>query len=184
MAELTFSDVSRVLQADFETGKLFWRHRTPDMFPCDSNPESQCASWNTKYAGKPAFTANSHGYRAGTIFDRMHLAHRVLWLLHTGFWPEEDIDHVNGNRSDNRIENLRSVPHVENQKNMCRGIRNKSGVVGVCWCGQINRWRANIRVAGSLMHLGYFAVFDDAVSVRKAAEVQYGFHVNHGKAAA
>lgn len=113
------------------------------------------------------------------IGGQKHQAHRVIWALVYGAWPVNHIDHVDGNGLNNRIENLRDVVPGENAKNRKRYDRNSSGVSGVSW--RYNKWVARIRVNGSLIHLGSFAEFSDAVDARKTAEAKYGFHVNHGQ---
>ena len=91
------------------------------------------------------------------------------------------IDHENGDRSDNRIANLRDVPPSENMRNVKRHITNTSGHVGVFWYKPRNKWVARITVNYTLHHLGYFTDIADAIAARKAAEIFYGFHKNHGR---
>jgi len=104
------------------------------------------------------------------------MAHRVAWALHYGEWPKHEIDHINGNKRDNRIQNLRDVPHLLNQRN--RGLRadNTSGADGVSWM-KAGFWR--VTVAGK--YLGIFKDFEAAVAARKSAEQAHGYHVNHGR---
>lgn len=181
MTDLTFESVALLLQYNPETGKLFWKPRPVDMF----KSERDAKIWNTRYSGKEAFTCDDgHGYRQGNIHNRKYQAHRVIWLLHTGAWPAEQIDHVSGDRADNRIENLRPVSHAENGKNKRKPSSNTSGVVGVFWHKVHRKWLAKIMVNGRHKHLGLFGCFNDAVAARKAAEREMGFHPNHGKACA
>lgn len=109
--------------------------------------------------------------------------HRIAWALHHGCWPDDQIDHINGNPEDNRIANLRAVSNAENQRNARRKCTNTSGVTGVSWHSRDHVWHANIREKGRLLYLGSFDSFDEAVAVRKAAEHEYGYHENHGRAA-
>lgn len=173
VAKLTFAQVSKILKPDFEAGKLFWLPRERWSF-------HTIDTWNTRFAGKEAFTADSNGYRIGTIFGRNYPAHRVLWLLHTKRWPK-NIDHINGDRADNRLVNLRSVSHAENMKNRWQSKRNTSGVTGVHWLAKNRKWAATIGTEGQLVYLGCFTDIADAVTARKAAEAKYGFHENHGR---
>lgn len=183
--DLTYSDVSRLLRADFETGKLFWLPRTPDLFSGAAwSDEHSCNNWNAAHAGQEAFTAlDGYGYLHGRIFDRPYKAHRIIWLLHTGDWPAMHLDHINGNRADNSIANLRAVTRTENMMNTRIRSDNTSGVVGVCWDGSRGKWLATICVARKYRHLGRFDDLDEAIAVRKAAEIEMGFHPNHGRAA-
>ena len=99
--------------------------------PCDQ-PEAKAKRWNKKYVGKPALTAkNKNGYHQGAIFGRQISAHTVVWAWVHGDWPEHEIDHINGKRHDNRIENLRDVTHAVNTRNASLPRKNKFGVSGV-----------------------------------------------------
>lgn len=173
----------KLLRYEPDTGKLFWRERTVDMFfHNDRGASWACSNWNSKHAGKEAFTAyNGDGYKNGCIFGNKYRAHRVIWAIFYGEWPRLDIDHINGVKTDNRIINLRSVSHFENSRNKTMQKNNSSGVMGVSWHKTRKRWSANIRVYGKLKNLGYFESKDDAILARKLAEVEYGFHKNHGK---
>lgn len=177
MVDRNFADFDALLKCDPVAGKLFWKSRPRSSFPS----EASWRTWNTRYAGKEALASQSPtGYCTGTLFGKTQKAHRVVWLLHYGSWPESELDHINGVRSDNRIENLRAVSHAENQRNMRRPSTNTSGVVGVCWAKREGKWKAQIKRAGKNIDVGYFASFDDAVAARKFAEAKLGFHLNHG----
>jgi hypothetical protein len=118
------------------------------------------------------------------IFEgKKYQAHRVAWLLQTGSWPKGFIDHINGVRDDNRIENLRDVSSRENQMNSKMNSRNTSGVVGVVWRWKTKTWEASIKVFGKRIHLGNYADISHAAAARKSAEKEHGFHPNHGRAA-
>lgn len=123
--------------------------------------------------------ANTKRYRIITVEGNMSGAHRMAWLYMTGELPEE-VDHINGDGTDNRWENLRAADRLSNQKNMRKSTRNTSGVVGVHWHNARSKWAAGIVADGKHYHLGLFADFDEAVTARKEAEVLHGFHPNHG----
>ena len=179
----TPEELRKLLRYEPDTGKLFWRERTPDMFEDGKqSADTACRQWNTRRAGKEAFTTDSGtGYRQGRIFTRAYLAHRVIWAMAHNEWPEEQIDHINGVRDDNRIENLRSVSNSENSKNQKLSSANTSGHMGVYWLPKTRKWLAQIKVNGRGLHLGHYTEKDDAVAARKAAEAKYGFHENHGR---
>ena len=92
-----------------------------------------------------------------------------------------EIDHINGIPSDNRISNLREVSHAQNMQNAKMRADNKSGVTGVSWCKQSEKWIAYICFLGEMETLGRFDVKMEAVRHRREAEERYGFHKNHGK---
>tara|TARA_R100000951_G_scaffold90032_1_gene78150 strand:- start:4650 stop:5132 length:483 start_codon:yes stop_codon:yes gene_type:complete len=125
---------------------------------------------------------NSNGYRVVWISGVLYKAHRICWKLYHGGCPSDQIDHINGDRGDNRIENLRVVTHQENCKNQKQHSDSTSGVTGVSWKNRDRRWVAQIRVEGKNKHLGYFTDKIDAIYSRYYAEQDYGFHKNHGRA--
>lgn len=161
--------VRQRLRYDPDTGKLYWRAH-----------ESMRASWNSRWAGQEAGTVKDNGYLVLAIDRRLIRAHRVVWALHHGAWPADDIDHINHDRLDNRVENLREVGRKTNCRNASQSKRNTSGRTGVGWCKLQNRWRSQISPDGRCLYLGHFDRFEDAVAARAAAEKRFGFHKNHG----
>ena len=123
----------------------------------------------------------SNGYRRLQLHGIAYSVHRTIWLLHYGSPPSGQIDHINHDRLDNRIENMRDVTNQENQRNRKVGIANKSGVIGVSWHSRDMTWGARITVDGVVRRLGSFGGFFDAVCARKSAELRAGFHENHGR---
>lgn len=158
------------LTLDPDTGRLTWRE----------NPLAKNC-WNARWVGREAFTASFKGYRTGRIDGKQYLAHRMVWALHHGVWPTGQIDHINGDRGDNRVTNLRVVSNTQNARNATLSKSNKSGVTGVWWDARRNYWCAEIKVNRRKIHLGYFSTLEEAATVRKQAEARYGFHANHGK---
>ncbi len=127
-------------------------------------------------AGTRAGSLNKAGY-VNIFFDgRQYSGHRLAWLLSYGDWPEEEVDHINRDRSDNRLINLRSVNRYLNCANMGMRKANTSGYKNVHWDQRRNKWLAHIRRRGHLKHLGYFEDIQDAVKaveqymVREAPE--------------
>jgi hypothetical protein len=191
MLEHMFDDEGRptpellreLLKYDPDTGKLFWLPRGVHLFTDGLQSAAHaCKRWNARNAGKAALTtATRHGYYYGSVFNTHCRAHRVIWAIVHGEWPQDQIDHINGNPSDNRILNLRSVTHRENHKNRGLSTRNTSGRLGVRWEASRSKWQARIGVEGREKFLGSFDSFEEASAARKAAEVKYGFHKNHGR---
>ncbi len=162
----------------FDGQHYFWKPRPRSMFVSDRS----YGHWNAEFAGKQTMLSPpSNDYAMITIREKNYQAHRVIWAFHYGEWPIGCIDHINGDKTDNRLCNLRVTSHAENMKNQKRRSTNTSGVTGVCWSKKDKRWVASIKVDGRSKHLGSFAVFDAAVSARKLAETNYGYHPNHGR---
>lgn len=106
------------------------------------------------------------GYRRVSLFGQRFLAHRLAWFYVHGKWPEKHIDHINGIRGDNRIENLREADDRLNLENLRKAkSTNKSGFLGVHLHKQTGRWRARIEVRGKFVHLGLFDTPDEAHGV-------------------
>lgn len=116
-----------MVQYDSESGLLSWRKRPAFLFKGISfSKETDAKRWNTRYATASAFTdACTNGYLGGGILKTAVLAHRVAWVIEYGFWPTQDIDHINRDRRDNRIENLRLVSSRLNALN--RGANKSRG---------------------------------------------------------
>ena len=172
------SVLRQLIDYDPETGALVWRVRDVSFFTDGEKPAiAVMNAWNSRLAGKPALKSKGfNGYFNGSIFGKTYLAHRVAWAIHSGAWPEREIDHINGDRSDNRISNLRSVTSKENSENMAIRSDNKSGAVGVCWNARRSRWVAQVSINGKQKHIGYFKSKDEATQARAKASAEYGYH--------
>ncbi|MCW1985616.1 UNVERIFIED_ORG: hypothetical protein M2348_001348 [Sphingomonas sp. R1F5B] len=171
----------KLLRYDPDTGLLYWRERDESLFrdgPWNS-AFRKCRSWNAKNADKPAFRyRTAEGYHAGAIFGVHVKAHRVIWKMMTGH-DADCIDHIDGDRANNKWCNLRSVSAFENCSNTAVYRSNRLGVAGV----SIDRgkWRARITFERKTIFLGHFDTMEEAVRARKAAERAFGFHPNHGR---
>lgn len=109
--------------------------------------------WHQRLVGKRAGFVNSEGYRSVSIGKSLHLEHRLIWLIVTGGLPIDEIDHIDGDRTNNAWMNLREATRSANQQNLRRAnIDSKSGLLGVVQSGR--RWRAGIKVNGTYIHLG------------------------------
>lgn len=115
------------------------------------------------------------------IFGEKVCAHVVVFALHRGRWPVETIDHINGDRCDNRPVNLRDVPHIQNMRNQPLSRASTTGVTGVSFDRPRQKYEAHITIRGKTIHLGRFSEMGAAVRARKRAEVKHGFHENHGR---
>jgi len=158
-----------------ETGEFIWKERPLSYF---KNTRLGNA-WNAKHANVVAGSKTFYGYTTITIQGQRLLAHRLAWLMTYGEWPDQ-IDHINGKRQDNRIENLRNVTHAENQRNRVIPRANKSGIAGVYWVKTKLIWMTYISHNARDVFLGNFTDFFEACCARKSAEVKYNYHPNHG----
>ena len=120
--------------------------------------------------GDIAGTITNKKYYCISINFKRYQTHRLVWLWHYGYFPENYIDHINRNTFDNKIENLREASNQCNMRNTNNWASNRSGVKGVCWYTQPKRWVAQVYVFGKKHILGYFKDFDEAVYHRLAAE--------------
>lgn len=165
-------NIGELLRADFDAGKLFWLKRSRDLF---ASARSH-STWNARYAGAEALTfLDAYGYLCGRLFNRPIKSHRAIWSLATGEWPEA-IDHINGNRSDNRLVNLRAATAAINNRNSARRSDNISGYTGVCFDVTRGRWL----VTASSRYVGRFDNIGSAIDARAKAVTEQGYHQNHG----
>lgn len=153
------------LRLDHESGLMVW---------IDSPKKSK------EDIGKVAGVIDVEGYCIINIGRSRHRAHRIVWVMMTSEQPDQ-IDHINGIRSDNRFENLRSVSNQQNARNQRLKENNTSGHAGVAWHKKHSKWISYIRVDGRMIYLGLFSEKENAVNARRHAELEYGFHENHGK---
>jgi len=165
-----------------ETGALFWRarHGGMDLFG-KTVTLRESRLFNTARAGGRADKLNARGYAVLQIAKRPFLAHRVVWGFHCGAWPDGPLDHINGTRSDNRIDNLRCVTTRGNNVNKALDKRNGYGCHGIFRIHRLERYGASINFEGRTVYLGSFKTLEEAVAARKAAEPVYGYHENHGR---
>jgi hypothetical protein len=173
------SKIKQLLDYNPGTGELRWKQRPLTDF----SERGHWKTWTKRFADTVAGTIGANGYRAISISGKRYYAHRIAWAIHHGAWPSEQIDHINQQRDDNRMSNLREATNQQNMKNATRLRSNTSGATGVHWDNRRSKWLAQIKHEGRGRFLGYFANFDEAVAARRAAEVKFGFFENHGRAA-
>lgn len=124
---------------------------------------------------------NEKGYKKFTFNYKTYYVHQFVALLYFKDIPKGlEVDHINGNRGDNSIKNLRLVSHQDNTKNQVLRKNNRSGIMGVHLVNK--KWRVRIaNKEGERVHLGMFEDFFEACCARKSAEVRYNYHTNHGR---
>ncbi len=138
-------------------------------------------NYHTRFIGKTAGSLNSLGYIKISINNKSYAAHRLALLYEFGELPTNEVDHIDHNRSNNKITNLRIVSRTINNRNKTFQKNNTSGTMGVRWHKSSKRWRAEIKVQGKKIHLGAFKIIEDAKKCRKEGIAKYGFHKNHGQ---
>ena len=120
--------------------------------------------------GSIAGCINAKGYVQVAVLGKRYLAHRVIWLWHYGYVPENVIDHINRDKKDNRLDNLRETSSQCNMRNSKLCKRNTSGVKGVYWNSRDSKWISQITIEGAQKHLGICEDFIEAVAHRLAGE--------------
>ena len=148
---LTQERLKTLLEYCPDTGEFFWKIQ-----------KGRCKS------GERAGATDTYGYRVIRLDGMLYKAHRLAWLYVHGRWPEGLLDHINRNPGDNKLANLREATQSENMHNAKR--RSRSGVPGVRWRPERDKWTAQIRVGYRTHMLGSFVSKDEAIAARRAAE--------------
>jgi hypothetical protein len=155
---LTAEYVRSILEYHPDTGAFTWR-----------------VSRRCVRIGSPAGKTCDRGYRYIKISQRTYLAHRLAWLYITDKWPANEIDHIDGDPSNNRFSNLREATRSENNCNTGARKNNSSGFKGVSFCNRSKKWRANISLNGKNISLGYHQNLDAArAAYEKASNKLHG----------
>jgi len=175
-AILSQTELKLLFDYDPESGALTWRNRPVEHF----KSRQSFLAWNARFPGKTAGCINNQGYLQVRINGSLFKAHRIIYKIIHGTEPPE-IDHINGARDCNCASNLRAATGKINQKNQRLPSNNTSGCIGVGWNKRDNKWVASINAEGTRKHLGYFDDKQGAINARQGAEIEYGFHPNHGK---
>jgi hypothetical protein len=116
---------------EYKDGKLFWKKTLS----------------NVAAAGKEAGCASSNSYGSVMVDKKAHCTHRIIFCMHHGYMPDQ-VDHIDGNRKNHRIENLRAANNTTNNMNKGAQSNNKSGIKNVCWNNQNQKWWVQVTAYG------------------------------------
>lgn len=175
LKSLPVDTLRQLLRLDVETGRLFWLPRGVEWFrDGKQTAAASCASWNGKHAGKPAFCIQSHGYMTGHAMGMRTSAHRIVFALVSCRWPTDEIDHIDGDRSNNIPSNLREANRYENKRNVLGHSDGSSKFCGVSWSAERNKWVAQcMDDAGTQRNLGRFLNEADAARAYDTAAIRW-----------
>jgi hypothetical protein len=160
---------------DEKTGTLFWKLRPESHFDGRKTGYALYGKHKKLDVGRPALNIiKKNGYRSGRLDGEYYYAHRVIWKMINGVDPLI-IDHINGNRSDNRPTNLRSVDNALNQRNMAPSTSSPDGVRGVYWHAQSGGWLGQITSKGGRIISFYSRDRGNVVAWRREMEIEHGY---------
>lgn len=161
---LTYDYANYLFKYDSETGDLYRRVRDTDEF-----------------RSKPAGTKTKTGYIQIYVDGKLYLAHRIIMLLVNKSLSDNcQVDHIDHNRLNNKLNNLRAVSQSGNMRNSGRRSDSSTGVTGVVYHKQARKYMASIFIDGKRIYLGLFKTLGEAATARQDANMKYDYHKNHG----
>jgi len=147
---------------------------------CEGELIREITTGSTGKKGSIAGFKTSKGYKQVGIAGKQHYIHRLIFLYHYGYLPKY-IDHIDGDKLNNKIENLRECTNGQNCQNSTLRKDNTSGIKGVNWNNRTNKWRAVIYNKGKSISLGEFShLFEAACSIIPKRLELHGEFANHG----
>ena len=162
--------LNELLRYDQDSGKLFWRVRSIKHF---GNTNRQ-AVWNSRYAGKEA--GLDKAYVMVKVMGKAYVAHRLIWKMIHGEEPNE-VDHINRDKKDNRLSNLRNVDHSTNMRNRPASRNNTSGHKHISWSKSLQRWVVQLNVPGKgQRQVAWEKCLGAAIVAKHKAMIKYGYN--------
>ena len=149
---------------EYKDGDLYWKKVTTNRVKIGSKVGSK----------------HNAGYLQTALLGKPYLLHRIIFSMQNGYIPKE-IDHIDGNRQNNKIENLREVTRSENNWNQKLSIKNTSGIKGVNWNKKTKKWSARLKILGKVKTFGEY--FDKEVAKFIVETMRHKYHkefTNHG----
>lgn len=183
-SELTQDVLKELIHYDPDTGIFTWKERDIKWFSEERYWKTWNSNFSNKIAGNIHLETTGNKYERILIFGKQYQSHRLSFLYIEGHFPMEPkkfIDHIDGNGLNNKWENLRKVTAKENSRNRKRDKDNLTGQTGVSINNEGTRFYANIHGNNGIEFLGSFKTLEEAIIARKAAEVKYNYHPNHGR---
>lgn len=165
--EIPVAYLRECFDLDEMTGELTWRARPGGHFTAPHRAKN-----SNRWVGKKAGRLNMNGYFVVTLTHEGHiykaLVHRIIWALVHGAWPKQFIDHINRNKLDNRIANLRDVSHSENMRNSSRTLARSPHIAVGVYATRSGRYRSQVHSRGVIHYLGTFDRAEDASAAFQA----------------
>ena len=162
---ITQEHLKEILEYNIETGVLNWKEKRNSR----------------ALKGSRAGGLHPNGSIVIGINGKYYLAHRLAWLYVYGEFPKKNIDHINHNRTDNRIKNLRDVNNTENLRNCGLSCKNTSGYSGVSYSKTRRKWIASVKYNQKSIYIGGYDTPEEAAEGAISKRLELGFHRNHGK---
>ena len=143
---------------------------------------SDTGVFTSNLSGRKIGYIDSCGYEVINIYNQEYRSHRLAMVISGLDVTGLEVDHIDGVRNNNKLNNLRLVTKKENAKNKRLRCNNKTGVHGVSWAKELGKWRSRISTSKNRhVSLGCFDSFFEAICARKSAEIKHGYHINHGR---